>query len=94
MFVMCFLQEVLEAPRHEPEGDGEEAHGDDAHDARDPPAEEAVVADGTLAGEVQHRHPWLRTNGVNANGAAAKVYVWGGLEKRVCPGNFGNIKVG
>ena len=37
---------------------------------------------------------WLRTNGVNTNGAAAKVINLDRLAKRVRPGTFGKIKVG
>ena len=33
-------------------------------------------------------------NGVNTNGAAAKVRKFGRLVKKVRPGTFGNIKVG
>ena len=36
----------------------------------------------------------LRTNGVNTNGAAAKVMNSDRLGKRVRPGTFGKIKVG
>ena len=38
--------------------------------------------------------PWLRTNGVNTNGAAAKVMTFDSLGKKVRPGTLGNIKVG
>ena len=38
--------------------------------------------------------PWLRTNGVNTNGAAAKEMSFGRLGKKVCPGTFGKTKVG
>ena len=38
--------------------------------------------------------PWLRTNGVNTNGAAAKVRTFDGLGKEVRLGTFGNIQVG
>ena len=37
---------------------------------------------------------WLRTNGVNTNGAAAKVINFGRFGEKVRPGTFGNIKVG
>ena len=37
---------------------------------------------------------WLRTNGVNTNGAAAKVMIFDRLGKKVHPGTFGKIKVG
>ena len=37
---------------------------------------------------------WLRTNGVNTNGAAAKEMNFDRLGKKVRPGTFGNIKVG
>ena len=37
---------------------------------------------------------WLRTNGVNANGAAAKVMNSDWLGKNVRHGTFGKIKVG
>ena len=40
------------------------------------------------------QHLWLRTNGVNTNGTAAKVMIFGGLGKKVRPGTSGNIKVG
>ena len=40
------------------------------------------------------RRPWLLTNGVNTNGAAAKVMNWDRLEKKVRPGTFGKIEVG
>ena len=36
---------------------------------------------------------WLPTNGVNANGAAAKVANFDRLGKKVRPGTLGNIKV-
>ena len=36
----------------------------------------------------------LRTNGVNTNGAAAKVMSFVRLGKKVRPGTFGNIEVG
>ena len=38
--------------------------------------------------------PWLRTNGVNPNGAAAKVTNLVRLGKKVRLGTFGHIKVG
>ena len=37
---------------------------------------------------------WLRTNGVNTNGAAAKVMKFDRLGKKVRPGTFGKTKVG
>ena len=37
---------------------------------------------------------WLRTNGVNTNGAAAEVMNFDRLGKKVRPGTFGNIQVG
>ena len=37
---------------------------------------------------------WLRTNGVNTNGAAAKVMNFDRLGGKVCPGTLGKIKVG
>ena len=37
---------------------------------------------------------WLRTNGVNTNGATAKVMIFDRLGKKVRPGTFGKIKVG
>ena len=37
---------------------------------------------------------WLRTNGVNTNGAAAKVMNFDRLGKKVRHGYFGKIKVG
>ena len=36
----------------------------------------------------------MRTNGVNSNGAAAKVMIFDRLGKKVRPGTFGRIKVG
>ena len=56
-------------------------------------ARQAVVDDDVapLAG---HAEPRLRTNGVNTNGAAAKVMNLDRLGKKVRPGTFGNIKVG
>ena len=42
----------------------------------------------------EQRGGWLRTNGVNTNGAAAKVMNSDGLGKKVRPGTFGNIQVG
>ena len=36
----------------------------------------------------------LRTDGVNTNGAAAKVMIFDRLGKKVRPGTFGEIKVG
>ena len=44
--------------------------------------------------EAKHSLFWLRTNGVNTNGAAAKVVNFDRLGKKVCPGTFGRIKVG
>ena len=38
--------------------------------------------------------PWLRRNGVNTNGAAAKVMNFDRLGKKVRPGTCGKIKVG
>ena len=38
--------------------------------------------------------PCLRTDGVNTNGAAAKVMNFDGSGERVRPGTFGNIKAG
>ena len=37
---------------------------------------------------------WLRTNGVNTNGAAAKAINFDRLGKKLTPGTFGKIKVG
>ena len=37
---------------------------------------------------------WLRTNGVNTNGAAAKVVDFDGLGEKVRPDTFGGIRVG
>ena len=37
---------------------------------------------------------WLRTNGVNTNGAAAKAMNFDTLGKKVRPGTFGKIEVG
>ena len=37
---------------------------------------------------------WLRTNGVNTNGVAAKVINFDRLGKKLRPGTFGKIKVG
>ena len=37
---------------------------------------------------------WLRTNGVNTNGATAKVMNFDRLGKKVRPGTFGEINVG
>ena len=37
---------------------------------------------------------WLRTNGLNTNGAAAKIMNFDRLGKNVRPGTFGKIKVG
>ena len=38
--------------------------------------------------------PWLRKNGVNTNGAAAKVLGFDRLWKKARPGTFGTIKAG
>ena len=38
--------------------------------------------------------PWLRTNGVNTNGAAAKLMTFDRLGEKVRPDIFGKIKVG
>ena len=38
--------------------------------------------------------PWLRTNGVNTNGAAAKVMVLDRLWKKIFFGTFGKINDG
>ena len=40
------------------------------------------------------RRPWLRTNGVDADGAAANVMNFDRLRKKVRTGTFGKIKVG
>ena len=40
------------------------------------------------------RFGWLRTNGINTNGAAAKVKMFDRLGEKVRPGTFGKIKVG
>ena len=37
---------------------------------------------------------WVRTDGVNANGAAAKVMNFDRLVKKVRPGTFGKIQLG
>ena len=37
---------------------------------------------------------WLRTDGVNTDGAAAKVVTFDRLGKKVSPGTFYEIKVG
>ena len=37
---------------------------------------------------------WLRANGGNTNGAAAKVTTFDRLGKKVRPGTLGNIKLG
>ena len=37
---------------------------------------------------------WLRTNGVNTNGAAARVMNFDSLGRKVRPGTFGEIKAG
>ena len=47
-----------------------------------------------LVTRINHVEPWLRTNGVRANGAAAKVINFDRLGKKVRPGAFGKIKVG
>ena len=44
--------------------------------------------------ERERERDWLRTNGVNTNGAAAKVMNFDRLGKKVRPGTFGKIKVG
>ena len=41
-----------------------------------------------------YMHIWLRTNGVNTSGAAAKVINFDRLGKKVRPGTFGKIQVG
>ena len=38
--------------------------------------------------------PWLRTNGINTNGAAAEVMNFDRLGKKVRPVTFGKIKAG
>ena len=43
---------------------------------------------------IPDRDIWLRTIGVNTNGAAAKVMNFDRLGKKVRPGTFGKIKVG
>ena len=43
---------------------------------------------------VYSRQVWLRTNGVNTNGAAAKTINFERLMEKVHPGTFGEIKVG
>ena len=44
--------------------------------------------------QLREEVPGLRTNGVNTNGAAAKVMNFDRLGKKVRPGTFGKIKVG
>ena len=39
-------------------------------------------------------YPWLRTDGVNTHGVAAKVMTFDRSGKKVRPGTFGNTKVG
>ena len=41
-----------------------------------------------------HTAPWLRTNEVSTNGAAAKVINFDRLRQKICPGTLGNITVG
>ena len=53
-----------------------------------------AMGTGTLGGTTAPLTCWLRTNGVNTNGATAKVTNFDGLGKEVRPGTFGNIKVG
>ena len=43
---------------------------------------------------VSSRWHWLRTNGVNTNGAAATVMNFDRLGKKIRPGTLGEIKVG
>ena len=58
-------------------------------------ARAAVVADDVdAAGFAAGGEPWLRTNGVNTNGAAAKVMNFDRFGKKVLPGTLGKIKVG
>ena len=52
-----------------------------------------VVLPVDLPDEVRVGGLWLRTNGVNANGAAAKVMDFDRFVK-MNPGTFGKIKVG
>ena len=48
----------------------------------------------TLRAEQLLTKDWLRTNGVNTNGAAAKVMNFDRLVKKVRPDTFGKIEVG
>ena len=57
------------------------------------------VGEGHERGEAAHARdrvvPWLRTNGVDTDGVAAKVIInVDRLWKKVRPGTFGMIKVG
>ena len=52
------------------------------------------LASGVTRG-VNTRHVWLRTHGVDTNGAAAKVIKLDRLlGEKICPGTFGKIKTG
>ena len=53
-----------------------------------------ITAVGSAGGPSRRAPFWLRRNGVNTNGAAAKVIYVDRLGNRVRPGTFGNIKVG
>ena len=55
---------------------------------------ERRVKTGVPVCELPKSNTWLRTNGANTNGAAAKVIMFDSLGEKVRPGTFGNIKVG
>ena len=52
------------------------------------------LRDGGLEVVGDQRGPWLRTNGLNINGAAAKVMSFDRLWKKMSPGTFAKTKVG
>ena len=54
---------------------------------------EVLLGEGGHDGR-EHVMPWLRTNGVNTNWAAAKVINFGRLGEKVHPGTFGRTKAG
>ena len=53
-----------------------------------------IMLVGRLGVEFQNCVFWLRTNGVNTDGAATKVTNLDRLGKKVRPGTFGKVKVG
>ena len=73
---------------HRPGDEGRDGHAVGQRRARE------VRAAGHRGAAGEEREPWLRTNGVDTNGAAARGMKFDRLRNEVRPGTFGKIKVG